>query len=390
MSKDNTNMTHSSKGGINAVAREATPWDTDERQRDIYCPKHGGVGNMVIRQYDDVPTLKDTDHLLIKVEASTVSSKDCVIRLKGDPSTPPSPPIPGFHAVGTIAAIGSKVPPKAFAEGNRVAVLLPDGGGNAKYVSVPRTAAVLLPEDASHEDIICLVANYMTAYQCLKLAKKDAMPLTNANVLVTGGSGPVGQALVELAIREGAKVYATAHKMHRDHLTRLGARWFPVKPKKWLPQLEGKMDVVIDGLCIDGYESSYRALTPEGTLVCNAGNESALHLQDDPDRDWMTDAGEWLNVQKAKYVWSNAIFYDLNESYGQNPKMFGHELHYLICKLQRGEINPKVAGRVSLNQVPKAQKLIENGLPNGTVVCLPWKKLDPKQKVKVEKLSTKK
>jgi len=89
-------------------------------------------------------------------------------------------------------------------------------------------------------------------------------------------------------------------------------------------------------------------------------------------------------------VWSNAIFYDLNESYAQNPKMFGHELHYLICKLQRGEINPKVAGRVSLNQVPKAQKLIENGLPNGTVVCLPWKKLDPKQKVKVEKLSTKK
>jgi len=75
---------------------------------------------------------------------------------------------------------------------------------------------------------------------------------------------------------------------------------------------------------------------------------------------------------------------DLNESFEKNPKMFVNELNYLVCKLLRGEISPKVAGRVSLNQVPKAQTLIEKGLPNGTVVCLPWKKLDPKQKVEVE------
>jgi NADPH:quinone reductase-like Zn-dependent oxidoreductase len=71
----------------------------------------------------------------------------------------------------------------------------------------------------------------------LKLSKKDGAPLTNANVLITGGSGPVGQALVELAVKEGAKVYATAHKMHEEHLTKLGARWFSVKPKRWLPYL---------------------------------------------------------------------------------------------------------------------------------------------------------
>lgn len=53
--------------------------------------------------------------------------------------------------------------------------------------------------------------------------------------------------------------------------------------------------------------------------------------------------------------------------------------------MENGGISPKVAGRVSLNQVPKAQRLIEKGLPNGTVVLNPWKKLDPKQNVPIEK-----
>ena len=50
--------------------------------------------------------------------------------------------------------------------------------------------------------------------------------------------------------------------------------------------------------------------------------------------------------------------------------MFAQELNYLACKLQRGEIRPKVAGRVTLNQVPKAQQLIEKGLPSKSFSCL--------------------
>jgi len=254
-----------------------------------------------------------------------------------------------------------------------------------------------LPNNTNHEDTICLIANYVTAYQCLKLAKKEGLPLTNANVLIIGGSEPVGQALVELAVREGARVYTTAHKMHEEHLTSLGARYFNVKPSKWLPTLEGKMDVVIDSICIDGYESSYRALTPDGTLVCNTTSTTSSAFDDQHGHEDGTGCGgcddgsmsTWWSTIKAKYFWNRAIFYDLFESYEQNPKMFVHELHYLICKLDRGEIRPKVAGKVALNQVPKAQKLIEKGLPNGTVVCHPWKKLDPKQNVKIVNLEPK-
>ena len=300
------------------------------------------------------------------IQASTVSSKDCIVRAGGDPNTASNPFIPGFQAVGQICALGTKVDPNKFRLGDRVAALLPNGGGNAKYISIPVSWAVILPESAHHDDIICLLANYLAAYQCLKLAKKDGAPLTNSNVLITGGSGPVGQALIELAMQEGANVYATAHKMHEEHLTKLGTKWFSLKPEKWLPVLEGKMDVVIDSLNLDGYESSYRALNDDGILICNVGSASALQnvLKKDDDPGMSISSWIWRSTMKARFFWRRAIFYDLNESYNTNPRMFANELHYLICKLQRGEIQPKVAGRVTLNQVPKAQQLIEKGLPS--------------------------
>ena len=245
------------------------------------------------------------------------------------------------------------VDPLKIRLGDRVAALLPRGGGNAKYISIPVSWAILLPKSASHDDIICLVSNYMTAYQCLKLAKKDGVPLTNANVLITGGSGPVGQALIELAFQDGANVYATAHEMHKEYLTKLGAHWLSLKTQQWLLELEGKMDVVIDLLKIDGYKSSYHVLKRDGILICNVDKVSEI-------RNDMS----WWDTVKAKFFWNTPIMYELFGSFRKNPAMFAQELSYLTWKLQRGEIRPKVAGRVSLNQVPTAMQLIEKGLPS--------------------------
>lgn len=300
------------------------------------------------------------------LQASTVSLKDCI---KCSPaSSSLTRFIPGLQIIGKVHSFGASVNSSSLRLGDRVAALLPDGGGNAKYISIPLSKAILLPDDARHEDIICLVSNYMTAYQCLKLAKKNGARLHRSKVLVTNASRPVGQAIVELALKEGAKVYVTAHKMHEDHLTKLGAKCFNVKPNKWLPHLEGKMDVVVDNLYTDGYEASYRALNPTGVLVCNANcalkNGSSSFCNAFDDTSVSTSISSWWNTIRVKYLWSRAVFFDLNESYEADPETFANELHRLIYKLQRGEIMPKVAGRVSLNQVPKAQLLIERGLPS--------------------------
>ncbi len=289
--------------------------------------------------------------------------KDCI---NSSPTPSPDRFIPGLHVIGKVHASGASV--STLRVGDRIAALLPDGGGNAKYVSIHVSKAILLPNDACHEDIICLVSNYMTAYQCLKLAKINGARLNHAKVLITNASRPVGQAMVELALQEGAKVYVTARKMHEDHLTKLGAKCFNVKPNKWLPYVEGKMDIVIDNVHNDGYEASYRALKPTGVLVCNTSvatnNGPPPFCNAFDDTSIGTSISSWWNNVRVKFFWSQAVFYDLNESYQSDPETFKNDLHRLIYKLQRGEIKPKVAGRVSLNQVPKAQLLIGKGLPS--------------------------
>mmetsp|Transcript_6751 Transcript_6751/g.14318 ORF Transcript_6751/g.14318 Transcript_6751/m.14318 type:complete len:912 (-) Transcript_6751:177-2912(-) len=358
--------------------------DDDPMQMDVYSKGSGGADQLILRKYGGgVPNVRESHHVLVEIEASTVSEQDCISRLEVGDSTNL---VPGLFAVGTIKSTGSTV--SKFSRRDRVAVVLPNGGGNAKYVSVPMSNLIPLEDNATHPDTVCLLGSYMTAYQCLKLAKRDGLPLTNANLLIVGGSTPVGQAMVELARAEGAKVHTTAHKMHEEHLRKLGAKWHPNKPKRWLPNLEGRMDAVIDMLCVDGYESSYQALTENGRLICTGGPSSML----DPDsamhvgrENSMTDeVSNWWSGVKARYLWNRAVHYDIFESYEADRRMFAQELSYLVCKLQRGEISPKVAGRISLNQVPKAQKLVERGLPNGTIICLPWKRLDPKQNVRVE------
>ncbi len=46
--------------------------------------------------------------------------------------------------------------------------------------------------------------------------------------------------------------WLTADKCHHEHLTKMGAKCFAIDPVKWLPTLTGKMDVVLDSVCLDG------------------------------------------------------------------------------------------------------------------------------------------
>jgi len=44
----------------------------------------------------------------------------------------------------------------------------------------------------------------------------------------------------------------------------------------------------------------------------------------------------------------------------------------LLFLCEKGDIKPKIAERVSLDDVPDAQRLMQVGKANGTVVCVPW------------------
>ena len=158
----------------------------------------------------------------------------------------------------------------------------------------------------------------------------------------------------------------------------MGAKTLPPAPSKWLPKIKGKMDVVIDNTCLDSYDSSWKALNPNGVLVCT-GLTSIYSFQDytaggcggcEAFGDVRDYQARWARV-KAKYMMSQTKFHDLWDSFQGDPKRYQQELKYLCHLVESGALKPKISERVSIEEVPDAQRYLETGKANGTVVCLP-------------------
>lgn len=335
-----------------------------------------GVNNLVIRAMYFIPKPKGEDHVVVKIEASTISPRDCM-KCKGSGLTKAQLPfVPGYELVGTVQTLGDKAKMEGqFREGDRVAAVSNFGGGNSRFISIPAGRLTKIPSNVKSTRAVCMIHDYMAALRALRLAKKGGSPFTGMNVLVTDGLAPVGQAVIALANMEGANIYCCADESKHAYLASLGAKCFVKNPESWLPTAAGTFDVVIDNSCVDSYSSSWFALTKKGTLVCIAPvytlNNDELPLAACGLVELTELQHKWAGL-KAQYMMSQTSFLNTTTMYDDDTEQYKQDLRYLMFLLERGDIKPKVAERVSLDDVPDAQRLMQSGRANGTVVCVPW------------------
>lgn len=155
----------------------------------------------------------------IRVEASSVQFTDTLIRRRLYPDLRERPPLtPGYDLVGVVDAVGPGV--ERWREGDRVADLTVVGG-NARFAIRPAAGLVAVPPSVDAARATTLVLSWVTAYQCLHRAAQ-AQP--GERLLVIGGNGAVGQALIALGVRAGLEVWATAREHHHPALEAAGAR----------------------------------------------------------------------------------------------------------------------------------------------------------------------
>ncbi|KAL7531993.1 hypothetical protein ACHAXR_004354, partial [Thalassiosira sp. AJA248-18] len=384
---DGDSMTYDEDGEAYLDADGGDPLGQTKKvvmNKDIITHGAGGPSSLVVRAMYYTPLPASPDDIIIKVEASTVTFRDCLLRRDMGPDKATFPFVPGCEVVGTISNIGKAARLEGYRVGDRVVGLARRGGGNGYYAKFSTsTVAPVLSTAIDAADAVCLVDVYMTAYQALRVGKKDGTPLTEANVLITDGFSPVGQAAVQLAKLEGANVYVTLTEKRQDeYMKTLGVKCLPLAPSKWLHKLKGKMDIVIDNTCFDSYDSSWKALNPAGVLVCTG--MTSLYSFKDMDSAGMggsmcaCDAfgaiqdyqAKWAAL-KARYMMSQTKFHDLWESFQKDPKKYQQELKYLCFLVESGSLKPKIAERVSIEEVPDAQRYLETGKVNGTIVCLP-------------------
>jgi len=347
----------------------------DNAQRRAIYHQFSDNPRSVVRYETSDTTVRPENpyHAVVRVQASTVSYQDCALR-RGidfnvfDPVT--LPVTPGIDLVGHIASVGERC--TRFREGDRVAALVRTGG-NARFVSVDECDLFPVPRSLDSSEAVCMVSTYMTAFQSLKQVIGKDRSLSGKTLLVTGALGPIAQAIIQLSWRAGAeKVYATAPQgRHKYVRSMLGAKPLHMDPHEWLPLVEGKMDVVMDGTCQDGFESSQKALKEKGILVCYA-------MADLLNKEGMGVFGAPLSARwnhaKATYFMAKTKTFDLWESHRENPQTFRNDLEHLFQLLKKREIKPHIAKRIALDDVGEAHLYLELGRARGSIVCLPWRK----------------
>lgn len=275
-----------------------------------------------------------------------------------------------MDVIGDVAAVGKNV--EGWQKGDRVAAFV-NTGGNARYIVVPSNVLVPVPRVLDAAEAVCMVSTYMTAWQSLQLILGDEKSLSGKRILIVGGIDPVCQALIQLSNRAGAeKVYCTAPgNKHKYVKSVLGAKPLPMRPDEWLPLVEGKMDVVYDQACQDGFDSSKKALDQHGTLVC-VGMYAMLKSQ--TVGIFGASLSAYWTKAKAKYFMSNTKFYQVHTSFRKDPETFKKDLEHLFQLLRKREIKPHIAKRVALADVPEAQSYLEAGRARGAIVCFPWRR----------------
>jgi acyl transferase domain-containing protein/NADPH:quinone reductase-like Zn-dependent oxidoreductase/aryl carrier-like protein len=151
----------------------------------------------------------------VRVRAAGLNLRDVLHALDLLPGTAAAMPF-GFECAGTVAAVGSGV--AGLAVGDRVLVG-PTVGSMGSYVTVDAALAVPIPPGMGFEAAATIPLAFLTAYHGLHtLAGLRA----GDRVLIHAAAGGVGQAAVQLALRAGAVVFATASAGKWDALRAMG------------------------------------------------------------------------------------------------------------------------------------------------------------------------
>lgn len=256
------------------MSRERVP----ETMAAMLLTGHGDIDRLAYRTDVPVPT-PARGEVLVRVTATAKNNTDRKAReglyptrekgevtsfAMGGSPTLTFPRIQGADVAGRVVAVGEGVPDSRLGERGlldfnlypderRDLNLMPDyyghgaDGGFAEYVAVPADQFHHIPnsELADAELASLGMCSYQTAYHMMTSARVAA----GERVLVTGASGGVGTALIQLCRIVGAIPYAVSRLDKADALRALGAE--AVIDRGDLPSFVDRVLEATDGAPID-------------------------------------------------------------------------------------------------------------------------------------------
>ncbi|MEM7116029.1 MAG: alcohol dehydrogenase family protein [Chloroflexota bacterium] len=217
-------------------------------------------------------------------------------------------------------------------------------GAFAQYVVVPTQEVFAVDCDWSDVELATIPCAYGTAENMIHRANVKA----GDRVLVTGASGGVGSAVVQLAKRRGAEVTAVIGQSKIAAMQHLSIDRIIPRGADLLAELsESSMDVVIDNVAGEGFTQLFKILVRGGRYASSgaiAGPMVTLDMRDFYLKD--------LRLIGCT-AWDEPVF----------PNLIGY--------IERGEIQPLVAKTFPLKEIAAAQQEFMKKTHVGNFVLVP-------------------
>ena len=334
----------------------------EPRNRVVQLRRFGDPGGLEVVE-TPLPTAGPGE-VRVRVLASSLEYTDTLIRRHLYPPTAARRPpfVMGYDLIGEINQLGDGV--SGFRLGDRVADMTVLGS-NAAYRTLQASQLTPVPAGLDAAQAATLILSWMTAYQLLHRAAKVKR---GQRVLVHGAAGAVGQALLVLGGMARLQLWGGANGRHAELIRELGAAPIDYQHEDFTRAVPGGFDVVFDGIGEDGYRRSLAALKGGG-LLCAYGYSAGVR-----GRRGMLTMLAWI---ARLYLWRwlpggrRALFYSINAMRLRRPAWFKDDLKDLFALLASGAIHPRVAERVSLDEVAEAHWRLEAGGLEGKLVLCP-------------------
>jgi len=217
-------------------------------------------------------------------------------------------------------------------------------GAFAQYVKVPVSEVFKVDCDWSDVELATIPCAYGTAENMVHRAGVSA----GDHVLVTGASGGVGSAVVQLVKRRGAQVTAVVGKSKIDALASLGVGRIIERGADLLAELgESSVDVIVDNVAGPGFEPLLKLLRRGGRYASSGAIAGPMVSMD--MRDFYLKDLQLIGCT----AWDEPIF----------PNLVGY--------IERGEIIPLVAKSFALEDIVSAQQEFLQKAHFGNFVLVP-------------------
>ncbi|HET7453211.1 MAG TPA: medium chain dehydrogenase/reductase family protein [Thermoanaerobaculia bacterium] len=343
------------------------------KNRRIIVGRYGGAEELRLVE-EECPEPKRGE-VRVRVLAAGVSLPDLMMREGIHPETPRVPFTPGWDLVGIVDRLGDGV---SGIEIDQLVAALPIHGAYTEFLCLPHRKLVPVPIGLDPAEAVCLILNYVTAYQMLH---RSAKVEPGQRVLIHGASGGVGTALLQLGRLAGLEMHGTCSSRGAEAVRELGAAPIDYRNEDFVEVARrlpgGGFDVVFDGIGGHHIWRSREALRPGGKVVAY-GLTGAMSGERRVSRRTggrhRLRAAAMFGLYTARGWFApgrrRVVTYSIQWLERLKPAWFRRDLGVLFDLLKEGKLRPLIARRFPLAEARAAQELLGGGGIVGKIVLV--------------------